>query len=82
MTTANLHLEIRHANGEANDHAASMDVTEMMLQERYGEDVVIQEDWESDGPDGERKLVWANETDADNDNGSKAVAEITRRPRD
>ena len=81
MTTATKTIEISHANGEPRQYAASMDVATMMLEERYGDEIVIFEDWESATFDGsvERKLVWANEDDADNDNGSNSVAEIIRR---
>lgn len=79
MTTAT--LEIQHADGTPISYAASMDVATMILEERYGDEIVIYEDWEPANLTGsiERKLVWASEHDADNDSGTKAVAQIIRR---
>lgn len=80
MTTATQTLTIHHSNGNQTRYADTMRDAIRVLKSQYGEDVVIHDEWEPVNFDGsrERKLVWANEEDADNDAGQNAVAEIIR----
>lgn len=78
MTTATKTLAIHHSNGNQTRYADTMRDAIRILKSQYGQDVVVNDDWDELGVGRERKLVWANEEDADNDAGQNAVAEIIR----
>lgn len=71
-------LTIHHNNGNQTLYADNMGQAMSMLQNQYGIGIIVNHTWETRTPDTERLLVWASESDADDDDGSKAVAEIVR----
>ena len=74
--------EITHSNGtRATEHDTETEAR-AEVERIYGSDVVYQDDWQSDGPDSERLLVWTDEESADNDPGANAVASIRRENED
>lgn len=69
--------EIRFANGDKPALYTTYEDACEVLQELYGEDIVIGHDGDlSNG--GDRTLVWENEKDAYNDDGKNAVASISK----
>jgi hypothetical protein len=71
--------DIRYRNGDRADMAViSLEHAEEICRDRFGPQVVIHDEWEPSGGNLERRLVWANEDDAENDVGANAVAEIIR----
>jgi hypothetical protein len=73
---------ITHSNGTRTTEHDTETEARAEVERVYGPDVVYQEDWQSDGPDSERLLVWLTEEDADNDPGANAVASIRRENED
>lgn len=71
-------LTVRHNNGNQSRYADTYADAIRMLKSEYGDEIVVNSDWESHSADTERLLVWASEESADNDGGSHAVAEIIR----
>lgn len=58
---------------------------EMVARRLAGPGCVIAGQWDADGWDADggaiyRRLIWATEGDAANDDGARAVGEIVRRP--
>ena len=69
--------EIRFANGDKPALYTTYEDACEVLQELYGEDIVIGHDGDlSTG--GDRTLVWDNEQDAYNDDGKNAIASISK----
>ena len=67
--------EIRFANGDKPALYTTYEDACEVLQELYGEDIVIGHDGDlSNG--GDRTLVWENEKDSENDSGKNSIASI------
>ena len=73
-----MRFELHHNDGTDSRYPDSERDAIRLCGERYGDDLAIGA-WDSSTPDSERRLVWQNDDDASNDDGSKAVAEIIRR---
>ena len=74
--------EITHSNGTRATEHDTEDEARAEIERVYGEDCYYLEDWESDGPDSERLLVWTSEAESENDPGANAVASIRRENED
>ena len=71
--------EISFANGDKPALYTTYEDACGILQEIYGDDIVIGHDGDlSTG--GDRTLVWENEKDSENDDGKNAVAYIAFLP--
>ena len=71
--------EIRFANGDKPALYTTYEDACEVLQELYGEDIVIGHDGDlSNG--GDRTLVWENEKDSENDSGKNSIASIAFLP--
>ena len=71
--------EISFANGDKPALYTTYEDACGILQELYGDDIVIGHDGDlSTG--GDRTLVWLNEKDSENDDGKNAVAYIAFLP--
>ena len=71
--------EIRFANGDKPALYTTYEDACEVLQELYGEDIVIGHDGDlSTG--GDRTLVWENEKDSENDSGKNSIASIAFLP--
>jgi hypothetical protein len=69
--------QISFANGDSTALYTTYEEACGILQELYGDDIVIGHDGDlSTG--GDRTLVWENEKDAYNDDGKNAVASISK----
>ena len=67
--------EISFANGDKSALYTTYEDACEVLQELYGEDIVIGHDGDlSTG--GDRTLVWENEKDSENDSGKNSIASI------
>jgi hypothetical protein len=72
---------IKHTDGSRSIEETSMDACIGVLADLYGSEIEVGDE-EQDGMQDEdggqpmRRLVWANEEDAKNDSGVKAVASI------
>ncbi len=70
-------------SGAVSEIIADSDTeAERIALEQIGDDAVAAEQWDSDGTndDGrpmERLLIWATEDESVNDDGAKAVAQLT-----
>jgi hypothetical protein len=71
--------EISFANGDKPAFYTNYEEACGILQELYGDDIVIGHDGDlSTG--GDRTLVWENEKDSENDSGKNAIASISFLP--
>lgn len=71
--------QITYSNGDCTTEHDTEDDARNEIARTVGDDAVIHDEWQSCGHDGEeRLLVWSCESDADNDDGAKAVASLRR----
>ena len=62
------------------DERTAREAATEILRASHGPDVVCCESWDQTDEDDERLLFWKNDADAVNDAGSKAIAQLVRRP--
>jgi hypothetical protein len=69
--------EISFSNGDKPAFYTNYEEACGVLQEIYGEDIVIGHDGDLENG-GDRTLVWENEKDSENDDGKNAIASISK----